>query len=135
MQDMATIFTKILNGEIPGHFVYRDEICGAFMDVNPINPGHVLLVPKKEEDLIWNLDETTYLHLWTVAREKLAPAIRAATGCVRVGCAVEGLAVNHVHIHLIPLWNINDLDPHRAKPATPEALTEMAAKISSKIEK
>jgi histidine triad (HIT) family protein len=80
-----------------------------------------------------DLDESTYNHLWKIAREKLASAIKAATGCVRVGVAVEGLAVNHCHIHLIPLWEINDLDPHRARAAIPCELVEMSKKISAQI--
>jgi histidine triad (HIT) family protein len=126
---MATLFTKILNGEIPGAFVYRDELCGAFMDIAPMNPGHVLLVPVKEVDLLWALDGATYAHLWEVARTKIEPALKQATGCPRVGVAVEGFAVPHAHIHMVPLWGLNELDPHRAKKASPEELKVMQEKI------
>lgn len=125
---MATIFSKIISGEIPAHVVWQDADAVAFMDVKPINPGHVLLVPRLEEDYVFDLPEPLYLKLWTVAR-RLQAAIKNATGCKRVGIAVEGFAVPHAHIHLVPLYAGNELDPNRAKPAGGDDLRNMRDKI------
>lgn len=125
---MATKFTKIMEGEIAGFLVYKDDVCAAFLDVNPVNPGHVLVVPRAEVDVLWDLEEGIYNHLWTVCR-KLEPAIKKATLAKRVGVAVEGFGVPHVHIHLVPLHAGNDLDPHRAKKATAEELRQMQGRI------
>jgi len=125
---MPTIFTKILAGEIPGQIIFEDEHCGAFLDINPWNVGHALIVPRMEVDYLFDLPSDVYAHLWSVA-PKLAEAIKKATGCKRVGVAVEGFEVPHAHIHLIPLFSAKDYDPRMRAPANPADLAAMREKI------
>lgn len=123
-----SIFTRIIRGELPSHKVWEDADFFAFLDINPIQRGHMLLVPKKEVDSIWDLDEATYAALWSRVR-KLAPPLCKAIGAVRTGIVVEGLAVPHVHVHLIPINKTADIDPHHQKKATPEELAPIAETI------
>lgn len=103
---MASIFTKIINGEIPSYKVAEDDDFIAFLDVNPNTKGHTLCVPKQEVDKIFDLDEESYMKLMAFSR-RVAIAIRKVIPCKRVGMSVIGLEVPHVHVHLIPL-NIMD---------------------------
>ncbi len=113
---MATLFTRIAAGEIPSYKVAENEDFYAFLDINPLAPGHTLVIPRKvEDDYIFNLDEKTYEGLWAFAR-KVARAIKAAVPCKRVGVAVLGMEVPHVHIHLVPLQTEGDLDFRKARP-------------------
>jgi len=105
---MASIFTKIINGEIPSYKVAEDENFIAFLDVNPNVKGHTLCVPKKEIDKVFDLDEETYTELMKFSR-KVAIAIEKTIDCKRVGVAVIGLEVPHVHVHLIPLNTMKDM--------------------------
>lgn len=112
---MATIFTKIANGEIPSFKVAENEDYYAFLDINPLSKGHTLVIPKKvEDDYIFSLDEKTYEGLWAFAR-KVAVALKAAVPCKRVGVAVLGMEVPHTHIHLVPLQSESDLDFRKEK--------------------
>lgn len=111
---MPSIFTHIINREIPGHIVAEDEHNIAFLDINPLNEGHTLVVPKQEVDRLFDLDEDSYLKLQAFAH-KVAKAIEAAIPCLRVGVAVIGLEVPHAHIHLIPLHGMHDIDFSRPK--------------------
>lgn len=112
---MATIFTKIANGEIPSFKVAENEDYYAFLDINPLAKGHTLVIPKKvEDDYIFSLDEKTYDGLWRFAR-KVATALKAAVPCKRVGVAVLGMEVPHTHIHLVPLQSESDLDFRKEK--------------------
>ncbi len=104
---MASIFTKIVNGEIPCYKVAETEDFLAFLDVNPNTKGHTLCIPKKEVDKIFDLDEATYLALMQFSR-KVAIALEKAVPCKRVGMSVIGLEVPHVHVHLIPLNTMED---------------------------
>ena len=107
---MATIFTKIARKEIPSYRVAENEDYYAFLDINPLARGHVLVIPKNvEDDYIFNLDEKVYDGLWAFAR-KVAIALKAAIPCKRVGVAVLGMEVPHTHIHLVPLQSEGDLD-------------------------
>ena len=106
---MASIFTKIVNGEIPAYKIAEDENFLAFLDVMPLAKGHTLVIPKKEVDLIFDLDSEEYKNLWAFAQQ-VAKKVGKAIPCVRVGVAVVGLAVPHAHIHLVPLNNIEDLN-------------------------
>jgi HIT family protein len=106
---MSSIFTKIVNGEIPCYKVAEDEHHLAFLDAMPIAKGHTLVIPKKEVDLIFDLDEEEYKNLWAFA-QKVAKKLKAAVPCVRVGVAVVGLEVPHAHIHLVPMNEIKDLN-------------------------
>lgn len=111
---MASIFTKIINREIPGHIVAENEHALAFLDINPLNEGHTLVVPKKEVDKLFDLDKETYQSLQSFAYD-VALAIEKAIPCLRVGVAVIGLEVPHAHIHLIPLHRMHDIDFSRPK--------------------
>ena len=109
---MPSIFTRIINGEIPCYKVAENEYCFAFLDINPLSKGHTLVVPKKEVDYLFDLDADTYQQLMAFSQE-VAKAIDQAIPCLRVGVAVIGLEVPHAHIHLIPLHSgtINFSDP------------------------
>jgi histidine triad (HIT) family protein len=109
---LASIFTRIINGEIPCYKVAENEHCFAFLDINPLSKGHTLVVPKKEVDYLFDLDTGTYQQL-TAFAQQVAKAIDQAVPCLRVGVAVIGLEVPHAHIHLIPLHSgtINFSDP------------------------
>ena len=104
---MASIFTKIINGEIPCYKIAETEDFFAFLDINPNAKGHTLCIPKKEVDKIFDLDEATYTGLMQFSR-KVAVAIEKAIPCKRVGVSVIGLEVPHVHVHLIPLNSMED---------------------------
>ncbi|BEV05799.1 HIT family protein [Chryseobacterium gambrini] len=106
---MSTIFTKIINGEIPSYKIAEDENFIAFLDAMPLVKGHTLVVPKKEVDLIFDLDSEEYKNLWGFS-QKVAQKIKKAIPCVRVGVAVVGLEVPHAHIHLIPLNTVEDMN-------------------------
>jgi histidine triad (HIT) family protein len=105
---MASIFTRIINGEIPCYKVAEDDRFMAFLDVRPLRPGHTLVVPKKEVDYIFDLDEETLAGMMVFAR-KVALAMKEVIDCKRIGVAVLGLEVPHAHIHLIPLTRETDL--------------------------
>ncbi|MEH6407054.1 MAG: HIT family protein [Leeuwenhoekiella sp.] len=104
---MASIFTKIINGEIPGNVVAEDEKHIAILDVNPNAKGHTLCIPKKETDKIFDLSEEDYLQLMAFSR-KVAIALKKTVSCKRIGVSVIGLEVPHVHVHLIPLTTMED---------------------------
>jgi histidine triad (HIT) family protein len=126
---MPSIFTRIINREIPGYIVAEDDHNIAFLDINPLNEGHTLVVPKKEVDRLFDLDEDTYLKLQAFAH-KVAKAIEAAIPCLRVGVAVIGLEVPHAHIHLIPLHGMHDIDFSRPKlKLSPESFEALAKRI------
>jgi histidine triad (HIT) family protein len=130
---MASIFSKIVAGEIPCHKVAEDENHLAFLDIMPLKMGHVLVIPKKEVDYIFDIpaDELAALHLFA---QKVSKAIVAAIPCKRVGVAVIGLEVPHAHIHLIPMTAVSDMDFTRPKlNPTSEQLAETAALIQSKL--
>jgi histidine triad (HIT) family protein len=130
---MASIFTRIINREIPAYIVAEDERYIAFLDINPLVVGHVLVVPKKEIDFIFDLDDATLAGLNLFAK-KVALAIRKAIPCKRVGVAVIGLEVPHTHIHLVPMSSMNDLNFTRTKlTPTKEALEAAAESIIKAI--
>ena len=106
---MASIFTKIVNGEIPSYKIAEDENYFAFLDINPLAKGHTLVIPKKEVDYIFNIDDELYKGLFAFAK-KVAPAIEKVIPCKRIGLTVIGLEVPHAHIHLIPINSIYDMD-------------------------
>lgn len=106
---MSSIFSKIVNGEIPAYKIAEDENFLAFLDVMPLVKGHALVIPKKEVDLIFDLESEAYKNLWSFA-QKVAKKLKKAVPCVRVGVAVVGLEVPHAHIHLVPLNSVADLN-------------------------
>ena len=133
---MATIFTRIAQGEIPSYKVAENEDYYAFLDISPLAQGHTLVIPKKvEDDYIFHLDEATYAGLWAFAR-KVAVALKAAVPCQRIGVAVLGMEVPHTHIHLVPLQTEGDLDFRKVRPTfTQEQMAQTAAAILSEYEK
>ena len=106
---MASIFTKIINGEIPCYKIAEDEHHLAFLDIMPIAKGHTLVIPKKEVDFIFDMEAEEHKRLWAFAQE-VAQKVKAAIPCVKVGVAVVGLEVPHTHIHLVPINEIKDLN-------------------------
>jgi len=106
---MATIFTKIINGEIPCYKIAENESFFAFLDINPLTKGHTLVVPKKETDYIFDIEDAE-LSAMTLFSKKVAKAIEKAITCKRIGIAVIGLEVPHAHIHLVPLNGMGDLN-------------------------
>ncbi|MCU0451507.1 MAG: HIT family protein [Bernardetiaceae bacterium] len=130
---MASIFTRIVRGEIPSYKVAENEHCYAFLDIHPLNEGHTLVIPKREVDYLFDLDEETYRQLMQFAKQ-VAVAIKAAVPCLRVGVAVLGLEVPHAHVHLLPLHTAHDLDFARPKLAlTPEQFQRMAQAIAAQM--
>lgn len=133
---MATIFTKIANGEIPSYKCAESEDFYAFLDISPLAKGHTLVIPKKvEDDYIFHLDPKTYSDLWEFAA-KVAKALKAAVPCKRVGVAVLGMEVPHTHIHLVPLQTEGDMDFRKAKLSLePAEMKAIADAIFAEYEK
>lgn len=130
---MASIFSKIVDGEIPAHVVAETTEFLAFLDVNPLTMGHVLVIPKKEIDYIFDMDEESYFGL-TLFAKIVATGLKEAFPCKKVGVAVIGLEVPHVHIHLIPMNSVNDMNfsKEKLKPSQ-EELAEAAIKIKAAL--
>ena len=128
---MASIFSRIVNGEIPSWKVAEDENYYAFLDINPLAKGHTLVIPKLEEDYIFNLPAETYTGLWEFAN-KVAKALDISVPSKRVGVAVLGMEVPHAHIHLVPMQSEGDMDFRKEKLSlTPDTFKEIAEKIMS----
>lgn len=132
---MATIFTKIAQGEIPSYKVAENDDFYAFLDINPIVPGHTLVIPKHvEDDYIFHLDDATYTGLCAFAKE-VAVAIKAAIPCKRVGVAVLGMEVPHTHIHLVPLNAESDMDFRKKTQLEEQEFIKIAESIRKEYEK
>lgn len=127
---MASLFTKIINGEIPCYKIYESENCLAFLDINPNSIGHTLCIPKKEEDYIFDLDSSSYNELFLFSK-KIAIAIKKAIPCERISLSVIGLEVPHAHIHLIPINSMSDANFSKKVKFSPDKFVEIAAKIKS----
>lgn len=125
---MASIFTKIINGDLPGHFVWRDEVAVAIMTIAPVKPGHCLVIPVDEIDHWDDVPADISAHLMEVA-SKVAKAQKKVYSPKRVGVMVAGIEVPHTHYHLVPIDEIADLDFALQKPAEPEALAAEAVKL------
>ncbi|MBQ7750800.1 MAG: HIT family protein [Bacteroidales bacterium] len=133
---MATIFSRIAAGEIPSYKVAESEDFYAFLDISPLAKGHTLVIPRHvEKDYIFDLDEKTYEGLMAFAR-KVATALKAAVPCKRIGVAVLGMEVPHVHVHLVPLQSEGDMDFRKEKHSlSPEEMQSIAASILKEYEK
>ncbi len=127
---MATIFGKIVSGEIPAHKIAENDEFLAFLDVFPCHEGHTLVIPKKETDYLFDLDDESYGKLFAFAKT-LEPAIKEAVPCTKVGLAVVGLEVPHVHVHLIPMDHISDMDFTSKLKVSQEELAATAERIRS----
>lgn len=121
------IFCALVEGRLPARRVWEDEAHVAFFPLKHIEPGHTLLVPKAHVDYVFEMDEPAYHALWEAAK-RLAPAIRRVSGAKRVGIAVEGFSVPHVHVHLVPINALNDLNPAREQ-ALPDAEADRLAAL------
>jgi histidine triad (HIT) family protein len=130
---MATLFTRIIEGELPGTFVWQDEHCVAFLSIEPLRPGHTLVVPRDEVDHWLDCPEDLRDHLMRVAAT-LGHAIQTAWNPEKVGLMIAGLEVAHLHLHLVPIWEVHDLDFSRARPATREELSDAAERIKSALD-
>jgi histidine triad (HIT) family protein len=129
---MASIFTKIVNGEIPCYKIAETSDFLAFLDVNPNAKGHTLCIPKKEVDKIFDLDEDTFNGLMSFSRQ-VALGLEKAVPCNRIGVSVIGLEVPHAHVHLIPLNSMEDARFIQKVKMTPEEFQELAKKISAQL--
>ena len=129
---MSSIFTKIINGEIPGYKVAEDENFIAILDVNPNAKGHTLCIPKQEINKIFDMDEELYLGLMKFSR-KVAKALEKTVECKRIGVAVVGLEVPHTHVHLIPLHDMDDMRFQRKVSLTKEEFEALASAISNNL--
>ena len=129
---MASIFTRIINGEIPCYKIAEDDRHFAFLDINPVTPGHTLVVPRHEVSYLFDLDDDEYVSLELFAK-KVARAIEQTIPCKRIAEAVIGLEVPHAHIHLIPINSEADVDFRHKQQLTPEQMKEIAEKISAAI--
>lgn len=130
---MASIFTKIVQGDIPCHKIAEDDKYFAFLDINPVKDGHTLVIPKQEVDYIYDLDDETLAGL-NVFAKKVAAAVKKACPCNRIGITVIGLEVPHAHVHLIPIDKLNDMSFEKPKlNPSQEALAEVANRIRSFI--
>jgi histidine triad (HIT) family protein len=130
---MPSIFTRIVNGEIPAWKVAENEHCLAFLDINPLAEGHTLVIPKREVDNLWDLDPELYGELMRFARE-VACAMGKVSSATKIGMAVIGLEVPHAHIHLVPINGVHDIDFRKEKlKFTAEEFRAIAERISAAL--
>ena len=126
---MPSIFSRIVSSEIPSYKIAENNDCFAFLDINPLAKGHTLVIPKKEVDYIFDLDDDLYKELWRFSKQ-VSAAVRKAVPCKRIGVAIIGLEVPHAHIHLIPMNKVRDMNFANPKLSfSPEELAEVAEKI------
>jgi histidine triad (HIT) family protein len=126
------IFCKIARGEIPSIRIWENDRFYSFLDANPINPGHLLIIPKRHVDYFFDLSNQEYVEIMEIAR-KIEGSLKKTTGAKRIGLIVNGFEIPHAHLHLIPLHNSNDIDPRRAKKGIPEEMEKMAERIRLEI--
>lgn len=129
---MASIFSRIVSGEIPSHKIAENEEFLAFLDAFPIAKGHTLVIPKKEVDYIFDLDDDTYLRLFLFAKS-IVPALEKTVPCLRIGVSVIGLEVPHAHVHLLPLNSMSDADFSKKIKISQEELAELATVIRGNL--
>jgi histidine triad (HIT) family protein len=132
VRPVASIFTRIVAGEIPAHKIREDDRFLAFLDIRPIRAGHTLVIPKAEIDELFDLSDDLLGDLFVFAKP-VAAAIKAESGAARVGVAVVGIEVPHAHVHLVPLDAVNDIDFRRAREADQDDLAAMAERLRARI--
>jgi histidine triad (HIT) family protein len=125
---VASIFTKIIKREIPGHFVWEDDLCFSIMTIQPIKQGHLMVIPKEEVDHWDDVPETTATHLMAVS-QKIAKAIKAVIPCKRIGVSIVGIEVPHTHIHLMPMDTTADMDFKNSQEMSHDLLADTATSI------
>jgi histidine triad (HIT) family protein len=128
------IFCKIVGKEIPAHIIKEDENFLVFLDVNPVNPGHLLIIPKEHVESVFDLPDEQYKNIFETAKALSTP-LQNAMQSRKIGIAVEGFGVPHAHVHLVPLHNPNELNPERATHMEDETLAPIAEKIAAEIAK
>lgn len=132
---METIFTKIINGDIPSYKIAENESCYAFLDISPLAQGHTLVIPKRQVDNIFDLADDEYQELFLFAK-KIAKAIKISFPCIKVGVAVIGIEVPHAHIHLVPINKVSDLDFKKQKLSlTKDEFELITSKIINSLDK
>jgi histidine triad (HIT) family protein len=124
------IFCKIVKKEIPSYQVWEDGKFFAFLDLNPVNDGHVLIIPKEHQEYVFGLEEPLYTEIFQAAKKMSVP-LQEASSAKRIGLVVEGFGVDHLHLHLVPINEAGQMDSHNARKASPEELQETADKIKS----
>ncbi|MGE5132524.1 MAG: HIT family protein [Gemmatimonadota bacterium] len=129
---MASVFTKIINGELPGRFVYTDDVSVAFLSIAPLTPGHTLVVPREEIDQWTDAGQPLLDHCVGVARQ-LGNAVKRAFGAPRAGLVIAGLEVPHLHVHVFPVWSLSDFSFANARPASDEELDDAAARLRTAL--
>lgn len=127
-----SVFTRIIEGELPSYRVYEDDLVVAFLDINPHTLGHTLVVPREQIDRFEDLPHVTAANLM-IASQKIAKALKAATDCERVGVVIAGFDVPHTHLHLIPMHDYRDLDQSRAHKEDDAAMREMMERIVANL--
>ncbi|MBR1798596.1 MAG: HIT family protein [Bacteroidales bacterium] len=130
---MASIFSKIVAGEIPCYKVAESEHCLAFLDVNPVAKGHVLCIPKQEIDYVFDIDDELFTELFLFSK-KVAKGLKKVCPCIKVGQAVVGIDVPHAHVHLIPINQPSDLNFSKHISMTPDEMKSLAEQIAAAIE-
>ena len=129
---MPTLFTRIINGELPGRFVYSDDQVVAFLSIAPLNPGHTLVVPRAELDQ-WTDADPELLHRLTDVAQRIGNAAKQAFDAPRAGLVIAGLEIPHLHVHVFPAWSEGDFDFARAKPASDEELDSAADRLRAAL--
>jgi diadenosine tetraphosphate (Ap4A) HIT family hydrolase len=131
---MPTLFTRIINGEVPGRFIYTDDRVVAFLSIAPLTAGHTLVVPRQELDQWTDADASLLAHCVDVAR-RIGEAAKEAFGAPRAGLVIAGFEVPHMHVHVFPAWTMEDFDFGQAKAASAEELDAAAAKLRGALER
>lgn len=129
---MPTLFTRIIEGDLPGHFVYEDEYCVGFLTIEPLREGHVLMVPREEIEHWLDLSAELLSNLM-IASQKVGKAIHEEFDSEKVGMMIVGLEVPHVHVHLSPIDSIGEMDFSRTEPAEQDRLTQVAARLRARL--
>jgi len=127
---MATLFTRIINGELPGRFIYADELAVAFLSISPLTPGHTLVVSREEVDQWTDAGDPLLHHCLDIAR-RIGNAAKQAFDAPRAGLVIAGLEIPHLHVHVFPVWSLEDFDFSRARPASDEELDQAAARLQA----
>lgn len=129
---MPTVFTRIINGELPASFVYTDDLVVAFLSIAPLTAGHTLVVPREEVDQWTDADQSLLHHCMDVAR-RIGNAAKQVFGAPRAGLVIAGLEVPHLHVHVFPAWTLDDFSFAQAKQASPAELDEVAARLRAAL--
>jgi diadenosine tetraphosphate (Ap4A) HIT family hydrolase len=127
---MATLFTRIINGELPGRFIYADELAVAFLSISPLTPGHTLVVSREEVDQWTDAGQPLLHHCLDIAR-RIGNAAKQAFDAPRAGLVIAGLEIPHLHVHVFPVWSLEDFDFSRARAASDEELDQAAARLQA----